>query len=137
MGWNVRLGANMPLVNDSVGLRVSYARNELPGYIDNIVDGEEDINGGKQTSARAALLWQGETASLNLVAMRQTIDSDNNALVALDPDTQEPLFGDLTNSVFVNEPFNKDVDYYSRDRELGPGLGRLRLGHRLLGYEQP
>ncbi len=64
---------------DSVGLRVSYASNDLPGYIDNSVDGSEDINGGSQTSARAALLWQGETASLNLVAMRQTIDSDNNA----------------------------------------------------------
>jgi len=113
LGWNMRFGANIPLVTDSVALRLSYASNDLPGYIDNSVDGEEDINGGSQTSARAALLWQGEAASLNLVAMRQTIDSDNNALVALDPETQDPLYGDLTNSVFVGEKFNKDVDYFS------------------------
>ncbi|HJW45340.1 MAG TPA: TonB-dependent receptor, partial [Lysobacter sp.] len=113
LGWNARVGANLPLVNDRVGLRLSYARNELPGYIDNSVDGREDINDADQTSARAALRWEEDAFSLDLVAMRQTIDSDNNALVALDPESQAPLFGDLTNSVFVDEPFNKDVDYYS------------------------
>src|SRR5688572_27818228 len=113
LGWNARVGANLPLVTDRVGLRVSYARNELPGYIDNSVDGRKDINDGDQTSARAALRWQEDGFSLDLVAMRQTVDSDNNALVALDPESQAPQFGDLTNSVFVDEPFNKDVDYYS------------------------
>lgn len=113
LGWNVRFGANLPLVTDRVALRLSYARNELPGVIDNSLDGKEDINGGSQVSGRASLLWQGETASLNLVAMRQTIDSDNNSLVALDPVTQEPLYGDLVNNVFVGETFKKDVDYFS------------------------
>ena len=77
------------------------------------MDGREDINGGSQTSARAALLWQGEAASLSLTAMRQTIDSDNNAQTALHPTTQEPLYGDLINNVFVDENFSKDVDYFS------------------------
>jgi outer membrane receptor protein involved in Fe transport len=113
LGWDARVGANLPLVTDRVGLRVSYARNELPGYIDNSVTGQKDINDGDQTSARAALRWQEEAFSLDLVAMRQTIDSDNNALVALDPESLQPLYGDLTNSVFVDEPYNKDVDYYS------------------------
>ncbi|MFC3815178.1 TonB-dependent receptor [Lysobacter sp. GCM10012299] len=113
VGWNARFGANLPIVDDRLGLRVSYAQNELPGYIDNAVTGEEDINSGKQTSARVAMRWQGETATLDLTAMRQTVDSDNNAQVALDPDTLKPLFGDLTNNVFVDEPFYKDVDFYS------------------------
>ncbi|UNK48590.1 TonB-dependent receptor [Lysobacter sp. S4-A87] len=113
LGWNARFGANLPLVDDRLGLRVSYAQNELPGYIDNVVNGEEDINSGKQTSARVALRWQGEAATLDLTAMRQTVDSDNNGVVALDPESQQPLFGDLTNNVIVDEPFFKDVDYYS------------------------
>jgi iron complex outermembrane receptor protein len=113
LGWNARFGANLPLVNDRLGLRVSYARNELPGYIDNAINGEKDINSGDQTSARVALRWQGESATVDLTAMRQTIDSDNNAQVALDPEGQRPLFGDLKNSVYVDEPFYKDVDYYS------------------------
>src|SRR5688572_9763926 len=113
LGWNARFGANVPLVDDRLGLRVSYAQNELPGYIDNSVNGEEDINSGKQTSARVAMRWQGEAATLDLTAMRQTVDSDNNAQVALDPESLKPLFGDLTNNVFVDEPFYKDVDFYS------------------------
>jgi len=113
MGWNARFGGNVPLVTDRVGLRFSYARNDLPGYIDNSVNGEKDINAGSQTSARVALLWQGDTASLNLSAMRQTVDSDNNAQTALDPITLKPLHGDLVNNVFVNEKFTKDVDYFS------------------------
>jgi outer membrane receptor protein involved in Fe transport len=111
-GWNVRFGGNVPL-SDSVALRFSYARNDLPGYIDNSVTGEEDINGGSQTSARAALRWQSDTASFDLVAMRQTIDSDNNAQVALDPVSLDPQDDDLSNSVFVDEPFTKDVDFFS------------------------
>jgi outer membrane receptor protein involved in Fe transport len=113
LGWNARFGANVPLVDDRLGLRVSYAQNELPGYIDNSVNGEEDINSGKQTSARVAMRWQGEAATLDLTAMRQTVDSDNNAQVALDPESLKPMFGDLTNNVIVDEPFYKDVDFYS------------------------
>jgi len=112
-GWNMRFGGNVPLVEDSVALRFSYARNDLPGYIDNSLTGEEGINDGLQTSARAALRWQNDKASFDLVAMRQTIDSDNNAQVALDPTTLDPQDGDLSNSVFVDEPFDKDVDFYS------------------------
>ncbi|MGH8174568.1 MAG: TonB-dependent receptor plug domain-containing protein, partial [Rhodanobacteraceae bacterium] len=93
LGWNGRFGANLPLVTDSVGLRISYAQNDLPGFIDNSIDGDEGINGGKQTSARAALLWKGDAVTLDLTAMRQTIDADNNALVALDPITEKPLYG--------------------------------------------
>ena len=125
LGWNARFGANLPLVTDSVGLRVSYAQNDLPGFIDNGLDGDEDINGGKQTSARAALLWKGDAVTLDLTAMRQTIDADNNALVALDPVTEKPLYGDLTNSVYVDEPFSKDVDFYSATINWDVGWGNF------------
>src|SRR3546814_3799069 len=54
-GWNVRFGASLPLPEDRLGLRVSYARNELPGYTDNAVDGREAIKRGSQPGARAAL----------------------------------------------------------------------------------
>src|SRR3546814_9099772 len=67
-GWNVRFGASLPLQEDRLGLRVSYARNELPGYTDNAVDGREDINGGSQTGARAALVWDGDAFDLTLAA---------------------------------------------------------------------
>lgn len=123
LGWNYRLGGNVPLIQDSLALRFSYAENEVPGYIDNVVNDEQAINGGKQTSLRGDLLWQTENVSFDLMAMRQTIDSDNNAQVALDPATLDPLFGDLTNNLYLNEPFSKDVDLYALtiDWDLGWG----------------
>ena len=112
LGWNYRLGMNVPLAQDSMALRASYASNELAGYVDNLVDGRKDINEGKQTSARAAFLWQGESGSVEFAAMQQKIDSDNSAVIALDPVTHDPIAG-LSNYVYVNEPFVKDLDHYS------------------------
>lgn len=120
LGWNYRVGMNVPLVQDSLALRASYASNELAGYVDNLVDGRKDINEGKQSSARAAMLWEGESASLQFAVMRQEIDSDNNAVIALDTETHEPIAG-LSNYVYVDEPFIKDLDHYAltADWDLG------------------
>jgi len=120
-GWNVRFGASLPLQEDRLGLRVSYARNELPGYTDNAVDGRDDINGGSQTGARAALVWDGDAFDLKLAALRQTVDSDNSATVSLDPATGDPMFGDLTGQAWQPQPFTKDLDLYSLtlDWDLG------------------
>src|SRR3546814_1918801 len=100
----------LPLQEDRLGLRVSYARNELPGYTDNAVDGRDDINGGSQTGARAALVWDGDAFDLKLAALHQGIDSDNSALVSLDPATGDPMFDDLTGQAWQPQPFTKDLD---------------------------
>lgn len=121
-GWDVRFGANLPLVEDRLALRASYARNAIPGYIDNARNGREDINDGTQESARVALLWRASDAvRLELTAMRQSIDSDNNAVVALDAATLRPLFGDLTNTLFIDELFTKDIDFYAATLEWDLG----------------
>ncbi|MET0815598.1 MAG: TonB-dependent receptor [Pseudoxanthomonas sp.] len=111
-GFNYRFGMNVPIVDDAFAIRASYVNNKIPGYVDNLVDGRKDINEAEQTSARVALRWEGETASVQLAAMRQEIDSDNNAVIALDPETRRPVAG-LSNYVYVTEPFRKDIDHYS------------------------
>lgn len=121
LGNTFRVGANLPLSEGRLGLRMSYARNELPGYIDNAFNGREDIDGGEQTSARVALLWAGEASSLQLTALRQTIDTDNSTEVALDPATGDRLFGDLRTRQVVDTPFAKDIDYFSATYDLDMG----------------
>ena len=120
-GSNFRLGANVPLVEDRLAVRVSYANNSQPSYIDNSVSGEKDINDVDQTSARLALLWKGEAADLKLTAMRQTIDSQNNATVSLDPADYSPRDGEFEHMVFVDAPFRKEINYYAAtvDWDLG------------------
>jgi hypothetical protein len=73
-------------------MRASYALNYIPGYVDNLETGAEDINDGKQESARLAMLWQlTDAISFELTGMTQSIDSDNNATIALDPVSEHPL----------------------------------------------
>lgn len=120
LGYNYRVGANVPLVDEKLALRVSYARNDIAGYVDNLVDGRKDINEGEQTSARAALAWESDVVDLQLAVMQQKIDSENNGTIALDPVTHEPIAG-LSNYIYENEPFIKDLDHYSLtvDWDLG------------------
>jgi len=112
LGYNYRVGLNVPLVQDSLALRASYARNEIAGYVDNLVDGRKDINEGDQTSARAALLWESDVVTAQFAVMRQEIDSKNNGTIALTPETHKPIAG-LSNYIYENEPFIKDLDHYA------------------------
>lgn len=107
--WKGRIGASVPLIEDRLGLRLSFARNGIPGYTDNAVDGRKDINEGEQIGARAALLWDGDAVDVNLGVLHQRIRSDNRAGVALDPDTYAPLFGGLTDRVWQPQLFAKDL----------------------------
>lgn len=109
-GWDVHANVDIPLVTDHLGIRVSYARNQLPGFIDNVVNGEKDINSATQQSALVALLWRpNDDVGVRFNALWQDIDSKNSATVALDPVTEQPLYGNLKNAVYVNEPFTKKI----------------------------
>ncbi len=123
LGWDVHIGGSIPLLSNQVGLRLSYARNELPGFIDNEVNGAKDINDATQQSGLVALLWQPtDGLALRITALGQKIESDNNAFVALDPVTRRPLFGDLTNEVFVNEPFKKRIGLIAGTLDIDLGF---------------
>jgi iron complex outermembrane receptor protein len=126
LGWDVHLGVNLPLITDQLGVRASYSRNELPGYIDNAVNGAKDINSATQQSALFSTLWQpNDVVSLRVTALGQKIESDNNGFVALDPATRRPLFGDLTNEVFVDEPFTKKIGLLAATLDVNLGWATI------------
>ena len=109
VGWDVHAGATLPLIRDQLGTRLSYARNELPGFIDNVVNGAKDINGSTQQSGLVSFLWQpNNMISMRLMALGQRIEADNNNNVFLDLHEHD-VFGDLKNQVFVDEPFKKTI----------------------------
>jgi outer membrane receptor protein involved in Fe transport len=130
-GSTFRIGANVPLSEGRFGMRVSYARNDLPGFIDNSLDGSEDIDEGEQTSARIGLLWSADDIQFQFTALRQTVDTDNTTQVALDPDTGRPLDGDLVGRQVVGTPFSKDIDYFAAtlDWDLGAAVFTSATGY--------
>jgi iron complex outermembrane recepter protein len=125
-GWDAHIGGTVPLANGTVGLRLSYARNDGAGFIDNVVNGEHGINDFNQQAALVGLLWQpNENIRLRFTALGQRIESDNNATVPLNPKTLDPLFGDLTNEIFVNEPYTKNVGLVAATLNLNFGWADL------------
>jgi hypothetical protein len=106
-------------------MSLSYARRELPAYIDNVQTGEKDVNEGTQEGARVALLWQpSENTSLRLSAMRQEVDSDDNALLYEDINGV-PVGDGASTNLFLDEPYESRYDLYSAT--LNVQIGELTL----------
>jgi len=130
-GWGVRAGANVPLVEDRVGVWGSYFEQHTPGYIDNAYTGAKDENGLGQRGGRLALLWQiNDAVSLQLGGLWQRIDSQNDAtvtltLTGLDPPTGTPSYGELTSFHPLPQPFTQDIDHYSATLEWDLGWAKL------------
>lgn len=107
--WNGRVGVSLPLQEDRLGLRMSVARNGLPGYTDNAIDGRRDINDSEQIGGRAALSWDGDAVDVDLGVLHQRIDASDRAVVALEPDTYAPLGGEFEGRNWQRQPFSKEL----------------------------
>ncbi len=114
VGGGGRAFANMPLVQDKLGLLASYAYEGTPGYIDDPRLGVKDQNGVSQQSARLGLLWRPtDKVTVVLGALYQQVQADGNGTIALDPATLKPLLGDLRDQNLRAQPFRKDVTLLS------------------------
>ena len=123
--WNARFGASLPLKEDRLGLRMSFARNGIPGFTDNAVDGRRDINRGDQIGARTALAWDGDAFDLGLSVLHQRTRSDDRAGVALDADTLRPVSGEQTDLAWQPRPFSKDLTLVSLSMDWDLGWGNF------------
>ena len=126
-GTDFNYGARLsfPLVKDSLGLSLSYAKRDLPAYIDNVQTDESDINEGSQEGARVALLWQpSENTSLTLSALRQEVESDFNAQF-MEDETGVALGNGTSINLFLDEPFESKLDLYSATLDFDLGFATL------------
>lgn len=95
-GFGAHAMANIPLIQDTLGLRVNaYGRTD-PGYIDNVNTGKTEVNEAKVRGGRAQLLWTpSEKVSVRFSALAQNLSSDGlaNGGIDLDPNTMQPVYG--------------------------------------------
>ncbi|RAO75013.1 TonB-dependent receptor [Dyella jiangningensis] len=95
-GFGTHAMANIPLIADTLGLRVNaYARTD-PGFIDNVNTGQKEVNEAKVRGGRAQLLWTpSEKVSVRFSALAQNLSSDGlaNGGIDLDPNTMQPIYG--------------------------------------------
>jgi iron complex outermembrane recepter protein len=121
-GYGGRLALNMPLVSDTLALRVSLFGQRTPGYVNNVATGEHGANVVDQGGGRIALLWQASSAiTVKLDGLFQDIDAKGSAAISAAALPRTPVgltagpavFGDLTASNIVPTPFRQTLQFYS------------------------
>jgi outer membrane receptor protein involved in Fe transport len=114
LGAGVRAAVSMPLLPGTLAMSASVARQNTPGYIDNVRTGEKDQNSYSQTAGRVALRWKAsDNLSVSLSFLKQKVDSDSDTGVALDPVSLRPMYAKNRNDNYLAESNKRDLDYFS------------------------
>jgi iron complex outermembrane receptor protein len=118
---------NVPIKQDVAALRVSAFNEQDGGYVNRIgSDPEKGVNGSSTRGGRASLTVTPTNAlTVRLTATTQQIKRDGNAAVDYNFYTRQPLYGDLTQSRLVDEPFDQIIELYSANIEYDFGWARL------------
>ncbi|MGO9934333.1 MAG: TonB-dependent receptor [Steroidobacteraceae bacterium] len=121
-GGDVRAVVNIPL-GDKVALRIGGFDQDVPGYIDDPLSGQKDLNEGHKHGGRASLLAEpSDDLSIRLTAESQDSTYQGTPLVDVNPVTLQPVYGDLTQERFLSEPSSFKYDNYNAtiDWNAGP-----------------
>lgn len=113
VGYRVRGAVNLPIVQDKVALRLVGSTDDRPGYIDNIVTGEEGVNDTETWSIRASLLAQfTDNFSAEVLILSDELDMDGlgNEKIAL---------GDLETDLLEDEFNRVETDLYALTVKYG------------------
>ena len=120
-GGDVHAMANLPL-GDMMAFRVSGFYQDVPGYINDPLSGERDVNDGHQEGGRASLLVKPTDAlSIRLTAESQQAKYNGTNLVDINPVTLQPLYGNLAQERSLQEPSSFKYENYSATIDWSPG----------------
>jgi len=133
-GGSFRAMANMPVVDQVLGVRLSGYETYTPGYIENLYSGATDVNALRQFGGRIATLWRAsESFSLKLNAIWNRINAEDGNTVTFAgaervPNTGDAYvlrpvgsLGDLKKSTPFLAPYTENIDSYSATANWTPG----------------
>jgi outer membrane receptor protein involved in Fe transport len=124
-GGDLRAMLNLPL-GDKMAFRVSASDEDVPGYISDPEHQESRINEGHKESGRASLLAAPtDDLSIRLTATQQESNYDGVNTVDVNPNTLQPLRGDLTQTRLLPEPSNFKYENYNATVDWNAGPFRV------------
>lgn len=124
-GYSLRGHANIPIAADTVGLRVSGFYREDPGYIDNLANGEKNINDMTAKGFNANLLLKpSERLSIRINGLMYDLSADGMNAAAIDRVTLQPIFGKDDTSVLLRQGNEADFRHISGtiNYEISPSV---------------
>ena len=105
---------NIPIIEDSTALRLVANHYVMPGYIDNVADGDDDFNDYEADSYRAILLSNPtEALSLRLMYQHESAEQGGFATANGDPDDLS-LTGASTRGSYIDDDhdiFSANISY--------------------------
>jgi iron complex outermembrane recepter protein len=122
VGGGVRAAADIPLIGDVLGIRVSGFDQKTQGYINNVGLGVNDYNSYIQQGGRLAALWKvNDQLSVKFSAMFDDTFAQGLSGVTVDPNTSRPSFGNYNIYTYVPMPSTTRLQLYSlvADWDLG------------------
>lgn len=91
LGYNLRGALNVP-IDDTLAVRVSGFVGQDPGYVDNVLTHQSDVNSTDRAGVHVAVLWQpSSNFTIKLSAIHQETDRNGD-------DAVNPTLGDLRQS---------------------------------------
>ncbi len=112
-GGGGRAEVNIPLMANTLAVRLSGYYETTPGYIDNATTGAKNDNALNQGGGRFALLWRPRSdLSVRLGAIYQNTHADNQPFVALSTVDGRPLNGPYSNINTLPEPSTQALQLY-------------------------
>jgi iron complex outermembrane receptor protein len=113
-GAGGRASVNIPIVTDTLGLRISGFYQHNPGFVDNVGTRINGSNDSTEKGGRATLLWKAtDKLAVQATVLAQDINADDEAGVTFDETTKRPLYGADKRFTYFPEPYTQTVRDYS------------------------
>lgn len=104
-GWSVHGAVSLPLVTDTLAVRLSGFKKDVAGYIDNVQLGLNNVNSLSESGGIGSVLWRPiEALTVKATVLAQDQNMPNWAGTDVDPNTQQPIFGWLKEATHFLQP---------------------------------
>lgn len=135
LGWQADAMLNLPLLEDTLALRLAGMYLDEPGYLDNRF--QEDANFEKSNAARAMLGWRATDAlEISGMAMIQSMDvgarnffNDTTALLPLSDTLNGQPLPEHYQAVLTRGGFEDDLNIYNLKAEYDETWGTITATH--------
>lgn len=113
-GFLARGVINAPILQNTLGVRLSGFYNEDPGFIDNIATGEKDVNRSVNSGVRLALLWRpSDTISVAASSLFQRRKTDGPQQENINNADFNPIYGEYVQSALIDELINTEYQLHA------------------------